>query len=79
MTTFMRCQMIDPVDHLRLILDDVGRHPRPCDFAGRWHELVWRRAKNYVFVGDFLNPLDDVTDRRKEIEISSHRSDLRKV
>jgi hypothetical protein len=79
MAAFVCRQMIDPMQHLRLIFDDMERHPRPRDFADSRHELVWGRAKDYIFAGHFLNPLDNVTDRLKEIEVSTHRSDLRKV
>ena len=37
--------MINPMRHLRLVLDDVGRHPGPGDFTRGWYELLgekWR-------------------------------------
>jgi len=48
--------------HLRLVLDDVGRHPGPGDFTRGWYELLRSETKAYVLGGNLLDPLDDLTN-----------------
>jgi hypothetical protein len=62
MAAFVRREMIDPLDHLRVVFDDVLRHPGPGDLAGGGHELIGRWAERYIFTGNFFYPLDDLTD-----------------
>jgi hypothetical protein len=62
MAAFVRREMIDPLDHLRLVLDDVLRHPGSRDLAGGGHELIGCRAKSYLLAGNFFYPLNDLTD-----------------
>ena len=79
MAAFVRREMIDPLDHLRLVFDYVIRHPGSRDLAGGGHELIGRRAKGYLLTGNFLYALNDFTDWRQEVEVVSHRSVLRRV
>jgi hypothetical protein len=62
----MSRQMIDPLSHFRLVLDNVGWHSRPCDLAGSRHELIRGWAKDYIFTGNIFDPLDDFTDGGQE-------------